>query len=331
MKSDSDSSFSIIEVPSDREISREDAARSNVFVHNPDGSLPALFVTRSWVDDAEHFRLIAQRLGSEQPIYSIGPPDFDTLEQFPYSTDEWVDFLMLRIRAIGYQGAYTIMGWSFGGVLALELAERLVSEGEEVRRVVMIDTRLPKQRPETKPGSGRPVRLSRFARKLVAYCEFESRKERLEYAWLRLSPRRRFEKKKRRREAARLRSSGEDGSERKVATRWTGDRMTYLKRTVHVVYLKYQRHVTRVPVSLFRTEESFMKAKEDPTLGWWPYVRGPFTVDTIAGDHSSIFSIEHLDELMSSLARELRPWKPRPGRSMETSGPERRDYVSVGN
>lgn len=36
-----------------------------------------------------------------------------------------------------------IGGWSFGGVLALEVARRLETEGKQVERVVMLDTRLP--------------------------------------------------------------------------------------------------------------------------------------------------------------------------------------------
>ncbi|WP_182047509.1 AMP-binding protein [Curtobacterium sp. ME26] len=52
------------------------------------------------------------------------------------------------MRVVQPQGPYTLVGHSFGGLVALEMAAVLTDAGHEVRRVVLLDTFLPEQASE---------------------------------------------------------------------------------------------------------------------------------------------------------------------------------------
>lgn len=311
----------ILEVSTTGQIDRDRAAAADVLVYNASGSRPPLVTIRTWSKEGEHFRALARALGPEQPIYSLAPPDFPSLEGYPRTTDEWVDQLMPIVRRLDFQGQWLLGGWSFGGVMALELGERLATEGERVGLVLMIDTRRPKARPETKPGAKVPVRLRKLGRQLVEYSALETRRERLAYLRARLDPLRGIAKRRARRarraareEKKRRRSAGREAAARPeappeglIVTRFTGERMTFLQRTIHVAYLKYRSHPTALPIALLRTRESRERSGDDPGLGWWPLARGRFAVEEIEGTHWTIFdpaSIESLAPRVESTLRE---------------------------
>ncbi len=310
-----------LEVPTSGELDRERAAAADILVYNAQGSRPPLVTIRTWSKEGEHFRAIARALGPDQPIYSLAPPDFATLEEYPRTTDEWVELLMPMVRRLDIRGAWLLGGWSFGGVMALELGERLAAEGQRVGLVLMIDTRKPKARPETKPGVRMPVRLRKLGRQIVEYSELETRRERLAYLRMRLDPLRGLAKRRDRkaRRLARAEKKQRRGAERSVkaaarpetppegliVTRWTGERMTFLQRAIHVAYLKYRSHPTALPLALLRTQESMLRSGDDPALGWWPLARGRFSVEQVAGSHWTIFDPAHIQTLAPQVDRVL--------------------------
>ncbi len=311
---------SILEVPANGEIDRDRAAAADVLFYNAGGSRPPLVTIRTWSKEGGHFRALASALGPKQPIYSIAPPDFATLDAYPRTTGEWVELLMPIVRRLDFQGEWLLGGWSFGGVMALELGERLAAEGQRVGLVLMIDTRKPKARPETKPGAKMPVRLRKLGRQIVAYSSLETRRERLAYLRARLDPLRGIAKRRERRarRAARAEKERHRSEERKAAaaldeppeglivTRFTGERMNFLQRTIHVVYLKYVSHPTSLPIALLRTRESREHSGDDPALGWWPLARGRFSVEEIEGTHWTIFDPAFIESVTSRIESALR-------------------------
>ena len=101
------------------------------------------------------YQELVRLLPEGQPVYGLERIDEeDTVE------GKAACYLEL-IREIQPRGPYLLGGWSFGGCLAYETAQRLTAAGERVGVVVMIDTILPLPAPE------KPVRellLERFER-----------------------------------------------------------------------------------------------------------------------------------------------------------------------
>nr|QEO74755.1 condensation domain-containing protein [uncultured bacterium] len=95
---------------------------------------------------------LARHLGREQPFYGLqapGPADVGGVHAaIGDMSNEYIE----AIRAIQPQGPYLIGGQSFGGLVAFDIASKLVSRGQEVALLALLDAwspvifeRLPEQ------------------------------------------------------------------------------------------------------------------------------------------------------------------------------------------
>ncbi|WP_315791701.1 amino acid adenylation domain-containing protein [Fischerella sp. JS2] len=88
-----------------------------------------------------YFKL-AQYLGADQPFYGLQAQGFH--EEEPLTRVE--DMASVYIQAIQKfqpQGPYSIGGWSFGGVVAYEMAQQLHKQGHEVSVLAILDSYVP--------------------------------------------------------------------------------------------------------------------------------------------------------------------------------------------
>jgi amino acid adenylation domain-containing protein len=85
---------------------------------------------------------LALRLGPDQPVYglqSIGIAG----EASPLTRIEsMAEHYLAAIRQVQPEGPYQLAGWSFGGTIALEMAQQLQKGGESVAFLGIIDTRI---------------------------------------------------------------------------------------------------------------------------------------------------------------------------------------------
>jgi thioesterase domain-containing protein len=88
------------------------------------------------------YRELAQQLGGEHAIWALEAPGVEDGE--PLCTIEALAGLYVdAIRAVRPAGPYLLGGWSFGGLVALEMARLLEEAGEEVPLVALVDTSTP--------------------------------------------------------------------------------------------------------------------------------------------------------------------------------------------
>jgi thioesterase domain-containing protein len=80
---------------------------------------------------------LAQLL-EDAPVYGLqaGPP---TLLASEVSAESLADTYLKEIRCVQARGPYRIAGWSFGGTLAYEIARQLLSSGERVSFLGLVD------------------------------------------------------------------------------------------------------------------------------------------------------------------------------------------------
>ncbi|RJQ44371.1 MAG: amino acid adenylation domain-containing protein [Nitrospiraceae bacterium] len=101
----------------------------------PAGSKPPLF----WVYGWQCYSFLSQSLGMDQPFYGFfnqekyGRPVY-------YNTIEEIAALYLQeMRDVQLQGPYFLGGYCFGGMIALEMAQQLCKEGNEVPFLFLIE------------------------------------------------------------------------------------------------------------------------------------------------------------------------------------------------
>ncbi len=105
---------------------------------------------------------LAQLLGHDQPFYGIrarGVDDQEISEQMAgVQLEQMAANYVAEILAHQPEGPYFIGGFSFGGVVAFEMARQLHAMGHEVRRLILLDT----TNPAYKPSRPLQKRLSRW-------------------------------------------------------------------------------------------------------------------------------------------------------------------------
>jgi thioesterase domain-containing protein len=112
---------------------------SSVIPIQPLGTRLPLFCVHAASGLAQVYIPLAQSLGKEQPLYGLQSYGLE-VGQTPISTiEEMAARYLIDVRRIQPVGPYQIGGYSFGGIVAYELAQQLRAAGEEVSLLVMFD------------------------------------------------------------------------------------------------------------------------------------------------------------------------------------------------
>jgi thioesterase domain-containing protein/acyl carrier protein len=103
------------------------------------GGKTPLFCVHSGIGEVLGFVALAKYFADERPVYGLRARGFNNGEGGFTSFDELVFTYVEAIRRRQPRGPYAIMGYSYGGPVAFEIAKRLESRNERVAFVGCID------------------------------------------------------------------------------------------------------------------------------------------------------------------------------------------------
>ncbi|MEU1164216.1 thioesterase domain-containing protein [Streptomyces sp. NPDC005921] len=86
-------------------------------------------------------------LGTARPVYGVQARGLDGTEALPASVAEMAADYLDHVRSVRPTGPYHLLGWSFGGVVAHEMAVQLEESGASVETLAILDAH-----PEAAPG-----------------------------------------------------------------------------------------------------------------------------------------------------------------------------------
>jgi nonribosomal peptide synthetase DhbF len=107
------------------------------------GSGPALFCVPGAGGQCHYLYHLAAALGDAHPVYAFQARGLDGLALPHTRIDEMADFYVDLLREIQPHGPYYLVGHSFGGAVAFEMAKRLEASGGEVGFVALLDSGMP--------------------------------------------------------------------------------------------------------------------------------------------------------------------------------------------
>jgi thioesterase domain-containing protein len=87
----------------------------------------------------------------EYPIYGLQAPGVSGTGELSRSIREMAAAQVEQIRAVQQTGPYCLLGWSFGGVPAHEIAVQLRAAGEQVAALVIMDAAPPRTGDDADP------------------------------------------------------------------------------------------------------------------------------------------------------------------------------------
>ncbi|WP_435028590.1 alpha/beta fold hydrolase, partial [Xanthomonas cucurbitae] len=120
-----------------------DAGMPGVIAVRTAGTQPPLFLVHDFTGLDLYFSVIGNYIAADVPIYGLLATPLG--EHQACTVEELTRGLIATVRTMQEKGPYRIAGWSFGGLVAYEMAIQLIACDEQVEFVGLIDTYHPSQ------------------------------------------------------------------------------------------------------------------------------------------------------------------------------------------
>jgi thioesterase domain-containing protein/acyl carrier protein len=249
----------------------EDLSWSSLVPLQAGGSKPILFFVHGLGGTVMRFHELARHMVPDQPFYCFQAQGFDG--NLPCLTDveEMADLYLGHLRAAQLQGPYFLGGYSFGGLVALEMARRLQAAHEEVGLLALVDTYLPAAK-NSQSLLGRFFGLS--TEQKLAYIKKRSTR------YMR-------------------------GIKRRIDSLSLPKPIKAVREACAIAERRYRPQVYSGPAVLFRASEKALRGLDDPQAGWRDYLAGGIEVQEIDGDHGNILNQPHVKRLAAQIRARL--------------------------
>lgn len=253
---------------------------------------PPFFCVHAIGGAVHSYRDLALRLGGEQPFYGIqaaGLAGGDVVDDLPAMAAQYA----AAVEAAAPHGPYLLGGWSFGGVVAFEMARQMRQRGRPVALVALFDSWAPGVVPlPPAAGEGDVVRL---------YLRDQAGLQGLDASWLDGEPAGMDEAAAldwllaRAHETGLLRASVRLAQVRPILD---------VYRANMRAHAAYQPGLDGVRLTVFR-----LRTSPEPTNGWSSLASEPVEVHEMAVDHYSMLAPPAVaglaDRLRSCIERSL--------------------------
>ena len=144
----------------------EDPCWPTLISIQPSGTKQPFFCVHGGAGTTLFLRPLSQRLGAEQPFYSLEPEGLDGKRITRRTVEAMAAHYLAEIRKVQPRGPYHVGGYCFGGLVAFEMARMLNQRGEEVSQLSLFNAPLRfNGRGSKKPGTDhKPTVQERLSR-----------------------------------------------------------------------------------------------------------------------------------------------------------------------
>ena len=259
------------------------------FVQIKDGSEPPPIFIAHGLSGTVQVGKLAKHIQTKHPIYGVQAKGIDGMEEPFDRLEDMASFYLEKLEELYPHGPYILIGYSFGGLVALEIAQRMLDKGESVAQLILLDA-YPHPR-----HLSLPQRMSLLATRVKTHLG-NMRKMPLSEA---MSFAFRAAKRRLRMGAPVIDSEGHLETPNSPFIKAD---LARVKQKAFVAYANYRPRFFRGNINFVTTEiKSFFP--KDPAAVWGKLAEG-LQVEVIPGDHLNIVTT-HFETLASVLTRVL--------------------------
>lgn len=249
-------------------------------------SAQPLFVISGLGGNVLNLRDLALHLGDSHTVYALQPKGLDGREPFQTRIEDIAEYYVREMKRIQPNGPYFLAGYSFGGLIAFEIAQQLVSAGEQVQFLGLLDSAEYQYLVRVKNGLSRRERLSLYKSRFHSALFGSDRRD---YLAKRLKAR-----------LYALVRRVLDATGLHMLLHWA----TISDINSYAASL-YRPRTYPGSVTIFRTSEREILDGNDKFLGWGSLVRGPIAVHDVPGNHFTMTREPNASVLASQLSQAL--------------------------
>lgn len=264
------------------------------------GSKPPLYLFHAHGGDVLEYHALANLLDPDQPVYALQARGLDGNIPKDVTLEGMAAAYLKELRSFQPEGPYFLAGFCFGGLVALEAAQQLRAQGQEVAILLLIQT--------THPAvfhfkEGLPT-VKKIWYRLTKQISLET--ENLSHqgiGYLRQRYQKTLDMIRVRRAIA---SGGRNGN--------TVDPVRlpklYLSEALRVEHgkalRKYQTRPYDGEVVLFRASRQLSGLAADEYLGWKPYFKGGFEIREVPGHQQNLMLQPNVRQVAKEMNAQLR-------------------------
>jgi len=253
----------------------------------PRGSRPPLFAVHGIGGGVLCYRELSAALGDEQPFYGLQAPALGGEAHEHLSVEQMAERYLQVVRQVQPAGPYRFLGLSFGGNIALEMAQQLLRAGEQVALLGLLDSK----------GPGYPRFPGRLPRAKAHVSHFLN----LEHA--------------QRGQYLRVRATGlRDLTRRRILVRWydhidrSEETLPRLLEDIGISHLRAAREYRRQPypgrITLFKAEHQPIGCIPEWDNGW-SRISPDVAVHPVPGEHATMLDPPHVSALAAAFTDAL--------------------------
>jgi len=249
----------------------------------PGTQAPPVFITHGLGGSVMDFYQVVKHIQLPNAIHGMQTRGIDGVEEPFDRIEDMAQFYLDAIREVQPHGPYLLIGYSLGGLVTLEMAQRLSKSGEKIALLAILDS-YPNIR-YLPPGQR--IRLLRrlVARHASTVVQLPMR-EALSYI-LRPSERRQH-------------IPGDHSGRARYQSSGVSPAMQRVRESAYLALSRYQPRFYRGAIKFVRAQVS-TDFPDDPAAVW-ANLANQFEVETVPGDHLEIITT-HFAQLACVLSR----------------------------
>lgn len=252
-----------------------------------------LFIVHGLAGDILELRALAQLLGGHRPVFGLRAHGLDPRVQAHLTVEEMAGDYVQHVRRHQPQGPYSLAGYSFGGLVAFEMARRLEEAGQRVEFLGLLDTNV-------HHGYLRPIQRWRFrALRKLHHATLHLRRPRARLVVAARDAVRAFIE-------ARLHATCSEASEGALGTKPLPPLIAHLEELAWRAFAAYRPRPYAGPLTFFRA----CARPPDycyPIPIWAEVTGGRLSVCDVPGDHFSMIREPHVNLLARRLVEQMQP------------------------
>lgn len=250
----------------------------------PQGSLTPLVCVHAIAGTVGCYSELARALDPAQPLYALQAPGIDGGATYARVEAIAQDYCQ-ALRQLQPQGPYRLAGWSFGGLVVLEMARQLQLAGEQVSMLSLIDSFLSEPTPDPLP------LIQSFAADLFADVDRLAAQQIDWHAIVALPAEQQLAALYQQAQQARLIDS---------------DLPFDLAQRLYAVFTSHAHAMQAYQPAIYLGEAQLLQAQANPAAArCWQAVIPNLHIQVIGGDHSGILRQPYVHVLASAIEQRM--------------------------
>jgi amino acid adenylation domain-containing protein len=271
---------------------KKDSWRSLIQI-KPGGSKPPLYIIHGSGLTVLIFHALAMGLDADQPVYGLQARGLNGLDEPFDNMEEIASYYVGEILEQNPSGPFNLAGYSFGGIVAFEMAKQLKASGREVNMLAIFDTNAD----HSLHFDDWSLKMSKKFKRQFPKFKFILKSlgkhpaETLSYQF-------NFLKNK----CIRLMSNAGFFKKTYVQEEYL-DFADKINRNHDIAFEKYKLEPYNGSIDLFRVKNRMYFLDDPIYLGWKPYALQGIEIHEISGDHKTFLLDPNVQELSRVLGR----------------------------